>query len=50
MDESAFLKKQVNELNDENLQLKSEAAYLKGKIEAYERFLRRRGFIEGGEE
>lgn len=50
MDELTFLKKQVSELNDENLQLKSEMAYLKGKIEAYEWFLRRQNFIKGGEE
>lgn len=50
MDELTFLKKQVSELNDENLQLRSEASYLKGKIEAYEWFLRRQGFIKGGEE
>lgn len=49
MDELTFFKKQVSELNDENLQLKSDVAYLKGKIEAYERFLRTEGYIEGGE-
>lgn len=32
--------------NDENLYLKSEIAYLKGKIEVYERFLRSQGFIK----
>lgn len=36
--------------NDEILCLKSEVAFLKGKIEVYERFLRRQGFIKGGEE
>ena len=50
MDELTFFKNQVSELNDENLQLKSEVAYLKGKIEAYEWFLKRQGFIKGGEE
>ena len=47
MDELTFLKKQVSDLNDENLNLKSEVAYLKGKVEAYEWFLRRQGFIKG---
>ena len=32
--------------NGENLYLKSEIAYLKGKIEVYERFLRSQGFIK----
>ena len=50
MDELTFLKKQVSGLNDENQQLKSEVAYLKGKIEAYEWFLRKQGFIKGGRE
>ena len=50
MDELTFLKKQVSELNDENLQLRSDAAYLKGKIEAYEWFLRSRGYIKENEE
>lgn len=45
-----FLRAKISELNDENLKLKSEIAYLKGKIGAYERFLRMRGFIKGGEE
>lgn len=49
MDELTFFKKQVSELNDENLNLKSEICYLKGKIEVYERFLRSKGFIKGGE-
>lgn len=46
MDELTFFKNQVNDLNDENLRLKSELAYLKGKIEAYECFLRKQGFIK----
>ena len=50
MDELTFLKKQVSDLNDENLQLKSDVAYLKGKVEAYEWFLQTKGYIEGGEE
>ena len=40
MDELTFFKNQVNDLNDENLKLKSEVAYLKGKINAYEWFLK----------
>lgn len=44
------MSKQVSELNNENLYLKSEVAYLKGKIEAYEWFLRSQGFIKGDEE
>lgn len=50
MDELTFFKKQVSGLNGENLQLKSEVAYLKGKLAAYEWFLKKHGFIEGGEE
>lgn len=49
MDELTFLKQQISDFNNENLQLKSENAYLKGKIEAYEWFLRRQGFIKGDE-
>lgn len=49
MDERTFLKKQVNELEDKNLQLRSDVAYLKGKIEAYEWFLQTKGYIEEGE-
>ena len=47
MDELTFFKNQVRELNDENLQLKSDVAYLKGKIEAYEWFLQTKGYMEG---
>lgn len=47
MDELTFLKKEVSDLNDENLNLKSEVAFLKGKIEAYEFFLKKQGFIKG---
>lgn len=50
MDELTFLKNQVSDLNDENLNLKSEVAYLKGKIEAYEWFLQTKGYIKRGEE
>lgn len=50
MDELTFFKNQVSDFNNENLQLKSEVAYLKGKVEAYEWFLRRQGFIKEGEE
>ena len=46
MDELTFFKNQVSSLNDENLQLKSEVAYLKGKVEAYEWFLRTKGYIK----
>lgn len=50
MDKLTFFKTQVSELNDENLQLKSEVAYLKGKIEVYEWFLKTKGYMEEGEE
>lgn len=50
MDELTFLKQQISDFNNENLQLKSDLAYLKGKVEAYEWFLRRQGFSKGGEE
>lgn len=50
MDELTFFKNQVSELNDENLELKSEVAYLKGKIEAYEWFLQTKGYMEGSED
>ena len=50
MDELTFFKQQVSDLNEENLKLKSDNAYLKGQIEAYEWFLRIKGYIEGGEE
>lgn len=46
MDELTFFKKQVADLNDKNLQLRSEAAYLKGKVAAYERFLQLKGYIK----
>ena len=45
----AYLRKKVAELNDEKIFYKSEVAYLKGKIEAYEWFLREQGFIKGNE-
>ena len=50
MAELTFFKEQVNNLNNENLRLRSDVAYLKGKIEAYEWFLRSQGFIKGDEE
>lgn len=50
MDELTFFKNQVSELNGENLKLKTEVAYLKGKIEVYKWFLRTEGYTEGGEE
>lgn len=50
MDELTFLKQQISSLNDENMQLKSDVAFLKGKIEVYEWFLTERGFIKGDEE
>lgn len=37
-------------VDEEKLYLKSEIAYLEGKIEVYERFLRSKGFIKGGRE
>lgn len=49
MDELTFFKNQVRELNDENLKLKTEVAYLKGKIEVYKWFLRTKGYMEGDE-
>ena len=42
------MSKSISDFNEENLFLKSEVAYLKGKIEAYEWFLRRLGFFKGG--
>lgn len=33
-------------MKDENLRLRSEIAYLQGKIEVYERFLKMKGFIK----
>lgn len=50
MDTLTFFKKQVSDLNAENLQLKSKVAYLEGKIKAYEWFLRGQGFIKGDKE
>lgn len=50
MDELAFFKNQVSDLNNENLQLREDNVFLKGKIEVYERFLRSKGYIEGAEE
>lgn len=39
-----------NITNNEKILLESEIAYLRGKIEVYENFLRSQGFIKGGEE
>lgn len=44
------MSKSIIDLNEENLFLKSEVAYFKGKTEAYEWFLRRLGFPKGSEE
>lgn len=46
MDELTFFKKQVADLNEENLNLKSEVSYLKGEVAAYERFLQIKGYIK----
>lgn len=45
MDEITFLKNQIVDLHNENMQLESEVASLKGKVKAYEWFLKRQGFI-----
>lgn len=45
-----FLRKQIYELHNENLNLRSDNAYLKGKVEAYEYFLKSNGYIKGDEE
>lgn len=42
--------KQVKKLIIENMKLKSDVAYLTGKITAYEWFLKKHGFIKGDEE
>lgn len=44
-----YLKKKVADLIDEQKYYRSEIAYLKGKIDAYEWFLREQGFIKEGE-
>jgi hypothetical protein len=46
MDELTFFKKQVADLDDINLELKREVAYLRGKVEAYELFLEMKGYIK----
>lgn len=43
----SFLRKKCYELSSENLKLKSENAFLRGKVEVYERFLIDKGLIEG---
>lgn len=45
----AYLRKKVADLIDEQTYYKSEMSYLKGKIDAYEWFLRKQGFIKGEE-
>ena len=53
MDDANFLHQMIDSLNDENLGLKSEVAFLQGKVEVYEKFLKRKGYIKddgGGEE
>ena len=42
-----FLKLKISDLTSEILMLKSETSYLKGKLEAYEWFLKKKGFIKG---
>lgn len=39
----------VSWLKSENENLRSEIAYLRGMIDAYEEFLKDKGFIKGGE-
>lgn len=46
----AYLRKKVADLIDEQTHYRSEVSYLKGKIDAYECFLREQGFIKGGKE
>lgn len=36
----------VSWIKSENMRLQSEVAYLKGKVEVYEKFLKDRGFIK----
>lgn len=44
------MSKSIIDLNEENLFLKSEVSYFKGKTEAYEWFLSRLGFLKGNED
>ena len=41
---------EIIELKEKLLVSKSETAFLRGKVDAYEHFLERNGFINGGEE
>lgn len=50
MSEFEELEKKIANLTDEKIYYESEMAYLKGKIDAYEWFLREQGFIKGDEE
>ena len=50
MDEITSLKNQIVDLNGENLKLKNDVSYLKGKVGAYEWFLKKQGFIKGDKE
>lgn len=47
MEKLTFFKKQVCDLKTEKSSTKSEAAYLKGQIKAYEWFLKMSSFIKG---
>ena len=40
------LERKISDLSDEKIHYKSEIAYLNGKIDAYEWFLRKQGFIK----
>lgn len=44
------MSKSISDFNEENMFLKNEVYYLKGKVEAYEWFLRRLGVFKGGED
>ena len=44
-----MLKQRVRDLEEQQLQLRSDKAYLKGKIEAYEWFLQTKGYMVGDE-
>lgn len=43
----SFLRSKCYDLSCENLKLRSENAFLKGKVEVYERFLIDKGLIKG---
>jgi len=44
--DEADLLEQISNLESINLNLQSEISFLKGKIEVYEQFLKRQGFIK----